>query len=570
MRKLPLISLSLAALAALPALWCEATYAAADTTDHREIISRNYDIFTSVVNAVDANYVDSLPLQKMFESAIEGFLEPLDPYTAYYNSKEAKEFLQSSKGEYAGIGAYLMTVGDYVVINNPAEGSPALLAGMRTGDKVLRIDSVDARGIGVEGAREHFLGVPGTTVNVRVSRPYVGADSILDFTLTRSRLVNPTVTYYGVDKDGIGYIELTQFGENSAAEVRDALGRILADKNLKGLVLDLSDNGGGVLESAVDILELFVPKGTTVLTTKGKTRSKDYVTTKAPLLPSSIPMAVLINGSSASASEVTAGVLQDLDRAVLVGTKSYGKGLVQSTLSTPYNTMVKVTTAKYYIPSGRLIQAYDYSRRNSDGSVAHLPDSLAKAFRTKAGRTVYDGGGLSPDSVVSYGEASRILYNLAVDNWIFDYANRYAATHDTIGSPYTFVVTDEIFDDFKKSIDPDRFRYDKNLEGLIKQLRSAAEEEGYLTPEVEKQIGDLEKNLKHDLDRDLDNNRPQIEMLLGPEIISRYYNIRGHVINNLNYDPRYKAAKAILLDRNRYKSMLTAANEKPQSGKKKN
>ncbi len=568
MRKIKLMTAAAVLLVVLPAL-CFGSGPDTKGTNQRDIISRNYDIFTSVVNFVDANYVDSLPLQEMFESAIDGFLYPLDPYTSFFNEKDAKEFLQHSKGEYAGIGAYLMKIGDYVVINNPIEGSPALLAGLRTGDRVLSIDSVEGKGLTIEEARGHFLGVPGTELSVRVSRPYVGADSILDFKLVRSKLVNPTIPYYGVDEDGIAYVQLNQFGDNSDKEMRDALERVLSEKNVKGLVLDLTDNGGGRLESAIGILELFVPKGTNVLTTKGKSRTKDYLTTQQPIVPADMPVAVLINGSSASASEVTAGALQDLDRAILVGSKSYGKGLVQSTMPTPYNTMVKVTTSKYYIPSGRLIQAYDYSRRNADGSIAHLPDSLARAFKTKGGRTVYDGGGLSPDTVVNYPEVTPVLYALIKSNSLFDYANRYAATHDTILSPRDFRITDEIFADFKEGINPESLKYDNELEGMLKKLRAKAEEDGYLDENVESGIKSLEEALSHDFNRDLEASRPLVEILLTPEIMGRYYNTRGHVQSTLNFNPLYKAAKNILLDRELYDTMLTATPETKGKTKKK-
>lgn len=565
MRKLKALTAAAAAIL-LPSI----CFGLDNGADRRDIINRNYDIFTSVVTYVDANYVDSLPLQKMFEGAIEGFLEPLDPYTTFFSEKEAKEFLQSSKGEYGGIGSYLMKIGDYIVINNPTEGSPAILAGLRSGDKILRIDTVDAKGISMEEARSHLLGMPGTELTLRVCRPYVGADSILDFKLERAKLVTPTVPYYGVDNDGIGYLQLTQFGDNSAAEVREAIKRMLADKTMKGLIVDLSDNGGGRLEAAIEILELFVPKGTTVLSTKGRTKEKDYITSQAPIVPADMPVAVLINGSSASASEVTAGALQDLDRAVLVGSKSYGKGLVQSTMPTPYNTMVKVTTSKYYIPSGRLIQAYDYSRRNPDGSIAHVPDSLARAFKTKAGRTVYDGGGLSPDSVVDYPDATPVLYALATDNAFFDYANKYAATHDTIVSPRDFRITDEIFADFKSGLPSRNLKYNGELEELVSDLREKITDSGYLDKDVEARLAALEEVLRHDLDRDVDSSRALIEMLLAPEIISRYYNTRGHVINSLNYDPRFKAAKAILLDKPLYDSMLSAPKaEKSKADKNK-
>lgn len=533
--------------------------------ERNDLISRNYTILTNIMGNLEQNYVDSLPIQKMFDYAITGFLAPLDPYTDFFDEKEAEEFRKSSQGDYGGIGAFLMKRGDYIVINMPQEGSPANKAGLRSGDRILRVDSTDARGMDMEKLRGMVLGVPGTPLTLRVARPYVGADSVIDVTLTRQLLNQPTVTYSGVDSDGIGFIQLTSFGEHSADEVRGALNRMLADKNLRGIILDLTDNGGGLLTSAVEILEMFVPKGTNVLSTKGTRGNKEYITERKPLVPASMPVAVLIDGNSASAAEVTAGVLQDLDRAVLVGEKSYGKGLVQTTFPGPFGTMVKITTAKYYIPSGRLIQAYDYSHRGEDGSIRNLPDSLARPFLTKAGRTVYDGGGLRPDTVVRFPDALPVVYALAEKNSIFDYANKYFATHDTILSPLDFRVTDTVFDDFKKWLSASGFKYDTETQKLLRQLRDKAKEEGYLDTEAEARFAALEKDLTPDPESDLDAARSQIELLLAPEIIERYYHTRGHVINSLNYDPRYKTARAILLDPEKYRSMLTPPDKKKQA-----
>ena len=539
------------------------------TTRNKEIIRRNYDIFTSLVNTIDANYVDTLPLQKMFDKAINGFLSPLDPYTVFFNEKDAKEFMQSSKGEFGGIGIFLTQKNDDVVITGPIEGSPAFDAGLRTGDIILAIDSVSAKGLSVDEARNRMMGMPGTNLNLRVRRPYTESDSILDFTLLRTRLTIPTINYYGVDDDGIGYFDLTQFGENSAEEVKYALERILSEKNLKGLVIDLTGNGGGLLEAAEGILELLLPKGSPLFSVKGGDKVKEYVSKAPAIVPSDLPVAVLIDGGTASASELTAGALQDLDRAVLVGTRSYGKGLVQSTMPTPYNTMVKVTTSKYYIPSGRLIQAYDYSRRNPDGSVAHIPDSLAHPYKTAAGRTVYDGGGLSPDTVVEYPDVSPIVMALGDKDIFFDYANKYYATHETISSPKDFRISDEIFSDFKNFINPETFVYTSESDNLLKILREKIKEEGYLKNSTEEALESLEKSLAHNMEDELDSSRDIIDMVLSAEIINRYYNKRGEAITLLNYNPLYLTAKKILLDKTLYNKMLSSPEKEKTSSKKK-
>ncbi len=329
---------------------------------------------------------------------------------------------------------------------------------------------------------------------------------------------------------------------------------------MKSIVLDLRGNRGGLLEAAVKIVGLFVPKNTEVLRTRGKglLNEKVYKTTSAPI-DTQIPLAVFIDGGSASSSEITAGALQDLDRAVIIGNRSFGKGLVQSTRPLPYDGVLKVTIAKYYIPSGRLIQAIDYSHRNPDGSVARIPDSLTNVFKTVHGREVRDGGGITPDIDIDYGEANRLTYNIVSDHWAFDYATRYAAMNPEIAPAEEWQITDSIFDDFKQYIDPEKFNYDKVCEQMLASLKKAAEIEGYMNDSTSKEFSVLEGLLKHDLSYDLDNNRKDIEEILASEIIRRYYYQKGQVIEALKRDPTLDSAVVVLNDKVRYKDLLSPA-----------
>ena len=337
----------------------------------------------------------------------------------------------------------------------------------------------------------------------------------------------------------------------------EALQAFKANPEVTQIVLDLRSNGGGLLEQAVDILGNFLPKGTEVLRTRGRDKAleKVYKTTKKPIFPD-IPLAVLIDGGSASAAEITAGALQDLDRAVLIGSRSFGKGLVQSTRPLPFDGLLKVTVAKYYIPSGRLIQALDYSHRNPDGTVARTPDSLTNVYHTRLGREVRDGGGLTPDITIDWGRVSPLLYNLVGDNKLFDYATKYANTHDTIPGAWEFEITDEIFTDFKNNLDPASLKYDKVLDQLLKQLRETAEAEGYLTEEAQAAIDTLSPLLANDVNQDLDNKREEIAEYLGGEIASRYYFENGRLIQSLKYDKALKTALETLSDKKKLKEIL--------------
>lgn len=518
-------------------------------------IARNLNTFNSIVKELQNNYVDSIAPDRSFGVAIDAFLSTIDPYTVYYPVEEQNELQTMTTGEYGGIGAYLLDRDSSTYIMEPMQGSPAARAGIRAGDRILRVDSIDVSRKLSADVTKVLRGRPNTMVSIKLQRPYT-ADSIIDVTFARELLQQPSVPFYTV-VGNTGYIRLTSFINKSPEEVKEALESFKSDARVKNIVLDLRGNGGGLVESAVDILSFFVPKGTEVVRTRGREASSQriYKTMRSPIFPD-IPLAVLIDGSSASASEILAGAVQDLDRGVLIGSRSYGKGLVQTTRPLPYQGVLKFTVAKYYIPSGRLIQALDYGKRKEDGSVSRIPDSLTNVYKTRHGRTVRDGGGLQPDSVIDWGKVNRLVYNVVRDNWSFDYATKYAATHPSIPAASEFVVTDSIYDDFKKSIDPKRFKYDRVMEEAMKQLREIATEEGYMGDDTEAAFDSLSKLLIHDLNKDLDTHRSEIEEYLGSEIVGRYYYEPGKIAYMLRDDKAFKAARDIL-DSGKYKQILS-------------
>lgn len=536
--------------------------AIAATRSNKAEITRNLDIFNSLYKELQTNYVDTIDAEKSINTAIAAMLNDIDPYTEYFPASQQEDITMMTSGEYAGIGSVILEKpGKGVFISEPYEGSPAQVAGLRPGDRITMVDSDSVTTWHSAQVSEKLKGQAGTTVKVVVSRPYV-TDSILTFDITRQKIQLPAVPYYGVVRDNIGYINLTSFTDKAATDVRNALLELKKDPRVKSIVLDLRGNRGGLLEAAVKIVGLFVPKNTEVLRTRGKglLNEKVYKTTSAPV-DTEIPLAVFIDGGSASSSEITAGALQDLDRAVIIGNRSFGKGLVQSTRPLPYDGVLKVTIAKYYIPSGRLIQAIDYSRRNPDGSVARIPDSLTNVFKTAHGREVRDGGGITPDIDIDYGEVNRLTYNIVSDNWAFDYATRYAAEHPEIAPAEQWQMTDSIFNDFKRFIDPEKFNYDKVCEQMLESLKKAAEIEGYMNDSTSKEFTVLEGLLKHDLGHDLDNNRKDIEEILATEIIRRYYHQKGQVIETLKRDATLDSAVVVLNDKVRYKKLLSPAKK---------
>ena len=528
------------------------------TRSNKAEIARNLDIFNAVYKELQTNYVDSIDSEKAVTTAIDAMLSTLDPYTTYYPASDQDQLTQMTSGEYGGIGALIQEVpGKGVIISEPYENTPSAKAGLKAGDLLMVIDNDTVLGWKSTKVTEKLKGEPGTHLKVTVKRPYV-EDSILTFDITRNKIQLPAVPYYGVVKDRIGYIYLNQFTDKAAADVRNALIELKKDPRVEAIALDLRGNVGGLLEAAVQIVGYFVPKNTEVLRTRGKgiLNEKVYKTTNKPI-DTEIPLFVLIDGSSASSSEITAGALQDLDRAVLIGNRSFGKGLVQSTRPLPFDGVLKVTVAKYYIPSGRLIQAIDYSHRNPDGSVARIPDSLTNVFTTANGREVRDGGGTTPDVEVKYGEVNRLTYNIISDNWAFDYATKFAAENPQIAPAEEFVVTDSMFADFKRFIDPSKFNYDKVCEQMVSNLRKAAETEGYMNDSVKVQLDLLEGLLKHDLNHDLDNNRKDIDGLIASEIMKRYYFEKGQVIQTLKDDPGIDSTIVVLDQPGRYKSILS-------------
>lgn len=536
--------------------------------------TRNLTIFNAITRYLTEAYVDSMRPDVAFDAAIAAMLNTVDPYTEYYNPDQRERLEMMTTGAYGGIGAYIQSRDGNTYISMPIEGSPSFKAGLKSGDRILRVDSLNAVGKTSDLVTKHLKGDPGTMVTVTVERPYV-ADSILTFNILREKVQDKSVPFYGV-VDGIGFVKLTSFIEKSPKEIKEALESFKKNPEVKGVVLDLRDNGGGLVESAVDILGFFLPRGTQVLEMKGKSEEtyKAYTTPASPILPD-MPLAVLIDDGSASASEITAGAIQDLDRGVLVGQRSFGKGLVQSTMQLPYDGLLKITTAKYHLPSGRLIQALDYSHRNPDGTVARTPDSLTNKFLTRNGRTVRDGGGLEPDSTVTTPDYSRLLYNLVVSNQIFDYATKYAAEHPSIPAPKDFVVTDEIFGDFVAFVDTAKVKSDKTGQRMLEELRKTAKTEGFMTDELDKELDSLGLLLTPDLKRDLYNRRDEIAEYLGREIVSRYYYRHGEEEYDLKFDKEFAVASDILKNEQLYNEILkkkparkAAPKQQPQASKK--
>ncbi len=554
---------------AIAALIAAGFVSTAATRSPKSAVARNIDVFNSVMKELQTNYVDSIDVEASVRTAIDAMLETLDPYTEYIPRDKRDDFNSQNNGEYAGIGAMIVQRDGGVYIEEPYAGAPSAKAGLKAGDLIVAIDGDTMLSKPSSTVSERLRGAPGSTIKVTVKRPYT-PDSILVLDVTREKIRIPSVPYFGTVAPGIGYIALTQFTDKSADEVKTALKTLMDTVALKGLVFDLRDNGGGYLESAVKILGYFLPKDTEVLRTRGKgiLNERVYKTTSKPIAPD-LPLVVLTDGNTASASEITSGALQDLDRAVIMGSRTFGKGLVQTTRDLPYDGLLKVTVAKYYIPSGRLIQAIDYSHRNPDGTPGRIPDSLTTAFTTASGRIVRDGGGITPDVEVTYPEVSRVTFNVVRDNWASDYATRFASTHPSIAPAGQFEITDSIFEDFKNFIDPAKFQRDKVLETIIDRLRQAAQVEGYMTDSLSTQIDHLASMMKKPLDEELDANRATISPYLARAIVERYYYQAGGIENALRTDPGVDSAVSVLSDPARYRQLLAPVPDNTKTPAKK-
>ncbi len=520
-------------------------------------IAKNLDVFNSIVKELDLFYVDTIDPDKTIREGIDAMLYSLDPYTEYYPEDDQSELEQMLKNTYGGIGSIITWDAKLKrsVIAEPYEGMPAATSGLKAGDVLMAIDGKDLAGKNNQEVSEMLRGQVGTGFKLTVQRP--GTEKPLDFDIVRRSIQLPIIPYYTALDNHVGYINLSTFSGNPSKEFKQAF-LDLKKKGITSLIIDLRNNGGGLLDEAIEIANFFVPRGKVLVTTKGKIKqaSNTYKTLREPL-DLDIPLAVLVNSSTASSSEILAGSLQDLDRAVIVGNRTFGKGLVQTTRMLPYGGTMKLTTSKYYIPSGRCVQAIDYKHRNEDGSVGRIPDSLTTVFHTAAGREVRDGGGVTPDIEVKQEKLPNILFYLVNDNLIFNYATQYCLKHATIAEPEKFVVTDADYADFKEMVKKADFKYDQQTEKILKSLKEMAEFEGYLT-DASEEFNALEKKLTHNLDRDLDYFSKDIKSMIALEIVKRYYYQRGAIIEQLKDDDDLKKAVEILTHPDDYHKMLSS------------
>ena len=517
-------------------------------------IAKNLDIFNSIVKELDMFYVDTIDPNKTIREGIDNMLYSLDPYTVYYPENDQDELEMMVKGSYGGIGSLIRynPKSKYTVIAEPYEGMPAAESGLKAGDLLLEIDGKDLKGN--SDVSTLLRGQVGTSFKLKVQRP--GVKEPLEFNIVRRSIQMPTIPYYGVMDGQVGYINLSSFSGNPSKDFKKAF-LDLKKQGITSLVIDLRNNGGGLLDQAVEIVNMFVPRGKTIVTTKGKIKqaSNTYKTLREPL-DTDIPIAVLVNSGTASSSEILSGSLQDLDRAVIVGNRTYGKGLVQVPRSLPYGGNLKITTSKYYIPSGRCVQAIDYAHRNEDGSVARIPDSLTTVFHPAAGREVRDGGGVSPDIEVKQERLPNILFYLVRDNLIFDYATDYCLKHPAIASAKEFELTDADYEEFKNKVKGADFKYDQQSEKILNTLKEAAEFEGYMK-DASDEFKALENKLKHNLDRDLDYFSKDIKKMIAEEIIKRYYYQEGAIIQQLKDDKDLDEAVKVLTNPERYQQILS-------------
>lgn len=530
--------------------------------NHNFETSKALDIFNALYRDLDLYYVDTLSAEKNVGNAIEYMLSQLDPYTEFYKESETDELRTMATGKYAGIGSPIRyhKGSDRCIFDKPYLNMPAYKAGVRTGDIILKINGKDVGERGKRPVREYTEGITSqlrgdanTSFTLTVRRP--GQSRPLDLRLTRTIIKTPVVPYHTLLPNAVGYVRLSTYNESTTTEFRQALLDLKA-RGAQKLVFDLRGNGGGLMSEAVNVVNLFVPKGKLVLETKAKEPelNQRLKTTAAPL-DEDIPMAVLVDYSTASAAEITSGNFQDYDRAVIVGQRTYGKGLVQSTRSLPYETAIKLTTAKYYIPSGRCVQAYDFKRRGKEGQPMHLPDSLCKPFKTLHGRTVKDGGGISPDIEVKLDTLPNLLTYLALSDELFDYCVDYDHRHKHIASPAEFSLTDEEFEHFKQYMAASKFTYDNQTKKALEQVRKLAALEGYSTT-AKAELDALEAKLSHNLSDDLTLWKKEVKQLIEAEIISNRYGQRGYLEYELREDKTLQAGLDILADEARYKKIL--------------
>ena len=516
-------------------------------------LSKNLEIFSRLYQTLYVNYVDDVDPGATMKKAIDAMLASLDPYTVYYPESDMEDVKLQLLGQYGGIGALIHQQGDKIFISEPYKDLPADKAGLKAGDRIVEVGGVSTAGKDNSEVSAAMRGQAGTEVKLKLERD----GKMMERTITRAEIKLPNVPYSGMLPGNIGYVKLDEYTKDAAKNVRDAFVRLKRENpGMEGFILDLRNNGGGLMNEAVDLVNIFVRKGQLIVETKGKVSAKNTksFTHLAPE-DTEIPVAVLINGYSASASEITAGSLQDLDRAVIVGSRSFGKGLVQNVLPLVYNAQMKVTVSKYYIPSGRCIQAIDYSHRDESGRATKVPDSLKTAFTTAAGRTVYDGFGIEPDFEVEPEYMSALATTLVSKFHIFNYVNQFVKSHPSIAAPSEFVVTDAIYDDFVAYLKDKDYSYSTGTEQALKDLREVAKEENYIDA-LAAQIATLEEQLKKDKEGDLVKHRDEISEMLKAEILVRYYYAEGRLQGSLVNDPDVLKAVEVLKDKELYRKTL--------------
>lgn len=534
---------------------------AQNTSDHNFRVAKNLDIFNAIYRNLDLMYVDSLDADKTIGTAIRSMMRSLDPYTDYFPEDKAAEYKQMMTGKYAGIGSIISYsfTRKRVIINEPYEGMPAAEAGLKKGDIILSIDGESMAEKSTAYVSDHLRGEPGTTMVMKIERPSTGKKMTVK--VQRRAIQMPYLPYYGMQKDGIGYINYNQYVENSAKDVRRAF-IDLKKQGMKGLVLDLRNNGGGSVQEALQILNMFLPKGRHLLSMKGKVKNANssYNTTVEPI-DTVMPIVVLVNEATASASEITSGTLQDYDRAVIMGTRTYGKGLVQiPNVSLPYNGKLKLTTAKYYIPSGRCIQALRYKHTDNGYVAENVPDSLTHEFRTAAGRIVRDGGGIKPDIEVKPDSLPNIAFYLSrVDTTdiLLNYEIDYIAAHPTVASPKDFELSDADYEQFKQRVIKSGFTYDQVSEKILKELENLARFEGYYD-DAKPEFEALRQKLKHNIAKDLDYpyNKQKIKEMIAADIMAAYYFEKGSLENSLRNDKQFAEAARLLGNAEEYQKLL--------------
>ncbi len=516
-------------------------------------LAKNMEIFYDLVRDLNQYYVDDIDVEKIMNTGIKDMLKTLDPYTIYYPESRIEEFRLLTTGQYGGIGAMMRNQNGKIIIDEIFENYPSHKAGFKAGDIITKVEGKEANAKTYDDVSELIKGLPDSEVEISIYRPT--ENKHYTKRLVRERIIDKSVEHYDMVTDKIGYINLSRFSGDSYTQVKDAFLE-LKSKNADKLILDLRNNPGGLLIQSVKILSLFIDKATPVVSTKGKIKRSNntYKTSNKPL-DTEIPIVVLVNSNSASASEIVSGALQDLDRAVIIGERTYGKGLVQMTKDLNYNAKVKLTTAKYYIPSGRCIQALDYSHRNPDGSVGHIPDSLISEFKTVNGRTVYDGGGINPDIKIEKKGISEITKYLYENMIIFDFATNYAAKHQSIETAEKFSVSEQDFNDFVNFAISKNISYKTETDSLIKQLVKVTKNEGYYN-KAQKEISALEKAVSHSVKEDILFFKPQIKNILNSEIVRRYYFKKGAIKNMLSNDKYINLAIKTLNTPNEYKKIL--------------